>query len=374
MVNKPNTGTICKSCLQTKQELKQELKNELKQERKQEMEEMRRELEKLKELFPVIIKDHVKPSCIILEGTDIPVPVSTSQIEKNVEKADDDDTTTSNSAEISNQDVQEVPVALTTEKLTQQCLVQKLALLQIQLDNSMADFKRYRGSQELSMQRLQVENQVLTDEVDSLQQYGRRETVELHNIPMEAAPTGNSENTLQVVLNFFFYNMGINLHFKDISVAHRVIINDDNLLCPIIYVKFISRNLKNWIMSQKFRLQGQTNGYGSRFLLKENLTPFRRVLLERIKGKLISFRYVWTTEGNIFARKTDQSRKLKINTSAKLEEVLISIVCENQNNRFVNKDSAYVIYRYIVYPYIVPVYFTVISVTFSSYITEIDLV
>ena len=75
-------------------------------------------------------------------------------------------------------------------------------------------------------------------------------------------------------------------------------------------------------MKRKFRLRGKTNEYGDQFYICENLTLFRRNLLEEVKKELHYWKFVWTKNGNIMARKDSTSKVVKINTYRALDLLL----------------------------------------------------
>ena len=58
------------------------------------------------------------------------------------------------------------------------------------------------------------------------------------------------------------------------------------------------------------------------FFIRENLTQYRRELFEEAKDSLKSWRYVWTKEGNIFVRKSANSKTFKILTFEDLDIII----------------------------------------------------
>ena len=125
-------------------------------------------------------------------------------------------------------------------------------------------------------------------------------------------------------------NMGLNINPADISVCHRVSIpkNSDwaedssiDSTCPPIYIKFLSRDVKNHVLKSRFSLRGQVNQNGFKFLVKENLTPFRRELLYAVKDRLRDYRFIWTKEGEIRVRRYSDSKIEKINSYADLDKL-----------------------------------------------------
>ena len=167
----------------------------------------------------------------------------------------------------------------------------------------------------LKVKSLQKENLKLWTKNDFIEQYGRREIIEILNIPKE-----KREDIHKIVLDFFYYNLGLRINPEEISVIHRMNIPGEKH--PPIYVKFISRKLKNLVMSKKKYLRGQKNRHGEEFFIRENLTQYRRELFEEAKDSLKSWRYVWTKEGNIFVRKSANSKTFKILTFEDLDIII----------------------------------------------------
>ena len=170
--------------------------------------------------------------------------------------------------------------------------------------------------------------QELREENDALQQYGRRETLVINNVPMK-----RNEDTLKVALDFIWYNLGIDINRQQVSTCHRNYppshLYTEN--CPPIYVKFVIRDLKRDCLKRKFKLRGKTNKYGDQYSISENLTLFRRTLLEEVKKELHYWKFIWTKNGNIMARKDSNSKVVRINTYRALDLVLDE-EGENSNN------------------------------------------
>jgi hypothetical protein len=81
----------------------------------------------------------------------------------------------------------------------------------------------------------------LTDSVNDLEQYSRRECLEIQGIPLK-----NFDDTNSIVVNVGEL-MGINIKEEDISVSHRLPIRSNyrgNKADPTIIVKFVRRHTK----------------------------------------------------------------------------------------------------------------------------------
>ena len=157
----------------------------------------------------------------------------------------------------------------------------------------------------------------LREENDSLHQYGRRETLIIHNVPQKA-----NEDTTQVALQFLWTNLGMNINRQFVSTCHRNYPpkNTYPVNCPPIYVKFVIRDIKKECLKRKSRLRGRCNANGHQLQISESLTLFRKNLLSDIKTELSHWKYFWTREGNIWGRRDENSRAVKINTYRVLDD------------------------------------------------------
>ena len=184
-----------------------------------------------------------------------------------------------------------------------------------------------KQNQEETMRELKEENERQEERIDAINQYGRREIGQAHNVTVVPG-----ESCKDTVVNFFNYEMGLDITHEDISTCHRMHTpkgSDWNggsaeydPACPPIYFKLLSRDVKHYIFRNKANLRGKRNSNGYQYCIHENLTPFRRVLFKEVKEVLRNFRYVWTKEGSILARKHHKSRVFKINTRRDLNNVI----------------------------------------------------
>ena len=142
-----------------------------------------------------------------------------------------------------------------------------------------------------------------------------------------------NEDTLKVALDFIWFKLGIDINRQQVSTCHRNFppshLYKKN--CPPIYVKFVIRDLKRDCLKRKFKLRGKFNKYGDQYSICENLTLFRRTLLEDVKKELHYWKFIWTKNGNIMARKNGTSKVVRINTYRALDLVLDE-EGENSNN------------------------------------------
>ena len=134
----------------------------------------------------------------------------------------------------------------------------------------------------------------------------------------------DGEDTMQVALNFIWYHLGIDIHKNFVSTCHRNFPPKHTYAphCPPIYIKFVRRDLKRDCMRQKFRLRGTNNGLGQQFYLSESLTLFRKNLLADVKKHLPYWQFVWTRNGDIWARRNKNTKPELINTYSVLDSII----------------------------------------------------
>ena len=167
----------------------------------------------------------------------------------------------------------------------------------------------------------QIENE---EQLDRLEQYGRRENLELHGIPVK-----ENENTNEIVKEVA-KSLDINLEDQVISTSHRLFdhkprnerepgqANDKRNQHPPIIVRFSNRDKRNELYSKRWKIKDKLTTKSScvppTLAIRENLTERRKYLLnEAMKVKLdLKFRFLSTFQGQIFLRKNEATKAIKI--------------------------------------------------------------
>ena len=187
---------------------------------------------------------------------------------------------------------------------------------------------------------LSEENKVLKTEINNLradqekqkcalnelQQYGRRECIEVSGVP----PTDNEDS--EEIIMAIAKEIGVTLENNEISACHRVKKAKGD---PIIIAKFTNRKIKEEFMTKRRNLKHKSIGslklsnvdgkINGKVFINESLTPMNRKLfrLTRIKCKEKSWNFSWTRNGVVFARKNEQSLIAKISSVKELEQKLV---------------------------------------------------
>ncbi|XP_077996492.1 uncharacterized protein LOC144449790 [Glandiceps talaboti] len=170
-------------------------------------------------------------------------------------------------------------------------------------------------NQEVRQTNVLLSNRVteLEKYIESLNQYSRRENIEIHGI---VESTEGRENTEDISIRIL-RKIDPDIMESDIEVTHRLGQKHNGvgstLPRPII-VRFISRKKRDYIYWNKKKLANinTTNvGYDhrSKIYINENLTPEARQLfkLTHAKRKSAHYKYLWTRNGQVHDKKSEQS-------------------------------------------------------------------
>ena len=182
-------------------------------------------------------------------------------------------------------------------------LVETIAKLELSLKASKTDVKNL----EKLVTDLQTKTNNNSTANNDLEQYGRRDMVDICGIPRHA-----NEDTDQIVLNIAA-ELDVTVKKSDIAISHRTKPTPE---APII-VKFVSRRVRNSFFYKRNILKEKTLNYfgfqgnTGKLYINESLTALNGELLKntrkQLKGK--NFKYIWTKNGTIFVRKDDTSEK-----------------------------------------------------------------
>ena len=116
-------------------------------------------------------------------------------------------------------------------------------------------------------------------------------------------------NTDSLVLDICNKKLGLSLSIEDISRSH-VIGKVQNGKSQVI-VRFLSYRVRHQVYSNKKGLKNDPDGQ----FITENLTPYRTNLVQKLaklkyEGNIHTY---WTSDGRIFAMKTESGRRKIIN-------------------------------------------------------------
>ncbi|KAL9957825.1 hypothetical protein ACROYT_G034773 [Oculina patagonica] len=167
----------------------------------------------------------------------------------------------------------------------------------------------------------------LYDLQDRLEQYTRKNSLEIHGIP-EVAYTSTEEVVLKLA-----NALEVPVAPQDIEISHKLTTKSGKA----IIAKFISHKVKTNLYRARVKLKNikvsdlfpgssyATSARSEKIFLNENLTSYRRQIVNRANekrrdGELLS---VWTLDGTIFVKTSPEAKDLTV--SIKKSEILPAI-------------------------------------------------
>lgn len=170
-----------------------------------------------------------------------------------------------------------------------------------------------------AMRSMEDKMSQINDNYNNMEQYSRRECLEIHGIPQPQDPKAEDTNDIAVKIGEL---MGVKVSQEDISVSHRLPMSmkyKGKRSQPSIIVKFVRRDVKEMYYRARKQLKGFTTkdiGYAamSNIYINESLTEKNKELFRAcIKAKReLQYTFLWTTNGNIYLRKDEHSVVINI--------------------------------------------------------------
>ena len=133
--------------------------------------------------------------------------------------------------------------------------------------------------------------------MDELEQYGRRENLEIHGVPVKP-----NESTNQVVKTLAKH-LNVHLDESHISTSHQLATKPDSKKPPPIIVCFANRDKKSENFGKRKMLQSNSmissNFESDKITIQENLTVYKKMLFNQVKlaKQYLNFSFVWTSQG-----------------------------------------------------------------------------
>ena len=192
----------------------------------------------------------------------------------------------------------------------------KTSLGKVSKTNELLKTELERTKEKLQNQVEEADNLYTT--LDDLEQYTRKNSLEIHGIPDDCYST-----TEEVVLKLASV-LNVNVNSRDIEISHKIKRRGNNS-SPII-VKFISHKVKTSLYKERVNLRNvkvsdmfpsysnAVRAEETRIFLNENLTDYRRGLVSKASkmkrdGLLMSF---WTIDGKIFLKTSPSGNPVRI--------------------------------------------------------------
>ncbi|KAH9375603.1 hypothetical protein HPB48_013813 [Haemaphysalis longicornis] len=153
----------------------------------------------------------------------------------------------------------------------------------------------------------------------SLEQYFRNKNIEIKGL------TASEDKDLPEIPKKVGDTISEPITEPDVDICHRVPRKDGG--CPNFVVQFHSRAKRDAVdeKARKKRVRTDEIGAPGRYpvYVNDHLCPELKILLKQATARKNEkqWKYVWTDEGKIFARKTDTSRVLRITSPNDLEKM-----------------------------------------------------
>lgn len=156
-------------------------------------------------------------------------------------------------------------------------------------------------------------------ELNNIEQYSRRECLEIRGIPVLSG-----ENTNEIILKIG-EQIGVRIKDDDISISHRLATASRNenhsKRESAIIVKFTRRDIRDQFYKARKNLRNKTTRdigmlrcTEHKIYVAENLTQCNRKLFNKCleAKKQLNYKFIWTMYGKIFLRKDDTSPSISI--------------------------------------------------------------
>lgn len=153
----------------------------------------------------------------------------------------------------------------------------------------------------------------LKKEVNSLEQYSRRQNLEIHGLPSSA-----HENLLTKLNDLAGALELPKVTENDVEGLHRLPAKPGK--APAVLVRFASRvTREHWVEKRQY-----LKNIKSDIWFQDNLTAMNKKLLWMLKEKAAEkeYQFAWQKNGNLFARKKQGDRAIKIESEADLDKIV----------------------------------------------------
>ncbi|XP_046677042.1 uncharacterized protein LOC124365134 [Homalodisca vitripennis] len=163
----------------------------------------------------------------------------------------------------------------------------------------------------------------LRDRVRSIEQYSRRDNIEVSGLPVT-----KNEDVVSLVKDVAAA-VGVMIREDDISTAHRVP-SFKKERTPSLIVRFARRSTRDSILANYREKRGGMTARDvnptfpqQRLYINEHLSPDNKVFLSKLKSKCkdIGYAYAWCRDGRFFVRKTQGDKYKRVDTYEELDKL-----------------------------------------------------
>ncbi|KAH8019724.1 hypothetical protein HPB51_021083 [Rhipicephalus microplus] len=153
------------------------------------------------------------------------------------------------------------------------------------------------------------------------EQYSRNRNIEIKGIPL------SSDEKLLETLHRVGELLNVPIDESDVEVCHRVV-SKNVKDTPNIVAQFKSRSKRDMVLhkAKKMRITSEDFGHsqGTPVFINEHLSPAMKHLLGMAiaKKKAQNWRFVWTSNGKILARKEESAPVVRNRTAQDVEKIV----------------------------------------------------
>ena len=164
--------------------------------------------------------------------------------------------------------------------------------------------------------------------IDEVEQYDCRQNLELKDVPMT-----KNEDVMKITLDLI-RKLDVDIEEEDISITHRLPQKrrldrtraNKATNHPTIILRLVSRLKRNEIYANRFKakdIEGFPVDGMEKVFINENLTKRRKRLFWNTKQKAneLGYKFFCTHNGQIYARKDEESEKIYMRTESDLDQL-----------------------------------------------------
>ncbi|XP_075531533.1 uncharacterized protein LOC142564423 [Dermacentor variabilis] len=184
----------------------------------------------------------------------------------------------------------------------------------------LSEVKHQQASIIVDVRQLQGEVREMRQEIIDLNQYSRRNNLEIRNVPVSA------DESLPDMMQNIATCLKMELRTEDIDVVHRVPTKNkaqQNILVRFTSIAVRDKLIKN---AKKERLSTSALGFQNNepIFINEHLCQENKILLAKARQarREKNWKYVWVSQAKILMRKTENSRVLHITSEDDLKKVV----------------------------------------------------
>ena len=191
------------------------------------------------------------------------------------------------------------------------------------LEKSKAEHSNESNIQRSEIFRLNNSIKQLEEDLNELQQYSRRDCLEIRGIPFHQDE--DTDDTVKKVAEL----IDVDVEDDEISISHRLPTDSKVKRDPAIIVKFVRRNTRDEFYGARKHLRNKTTkdlGYTRtterKIYISESLTRENRKLFNACLAlkKELNYKFIWTKNGTTLLRRNGSSPVIAISNSNDLEK------------------------------------------------------